>query len=144
MLFTKDYNKGKELMNALRKAETQEAEEAILDSLSEFRKSLKAKGDTYNKYFQLYADAKNRDNACIDFDECIWEREVPQMVADIKSFGFREFTLSSTWSGAIEVAWLLQKNGCKLVGLVEINGRDRDYLGTGEPEKKPAYKFEIE
>lgn len=64
------------------------------------------------------------------------------MVEDLKAFGIREFTISSTYSSIVETAWVFQQNGCILEGLEEINGHFTDFK-TGEYKKVPAFKFRI-
>ena len=43
-------------------------------------------------------------------------------------------------NGAVEAAWLFQKAGCSLAGLLEINSQYKD-LVSNEYEKIPAYLF---
>ena len=54
----------------------------------------------------------------------------------------KTFTFSSTWSSAVETAWLFVQNGCKLEGLVQINGTCQAFMRE-EYERVPAYVFSI-
>ena len=140
--FAEDFKRARELRKAIDVAEKPEEEQAAREAYREFRVELEDKGTAYNRFYRAYADAQNRSNACIDFSECIWEKEIPQLVTDLKAYGIEEFTLSSTWSGTVKVAWGFQKNGCILEGMEEISGTSRDFK-TGDYEKVPAFKFRI-
>ena len=60
---------------------------------------------------------------CLDIKDCADnEKGVEDLITCMRNLGFTEFTFSSTWSGAVETAWLFQKAGCILAGLVEIDG----------------------
>ena len=140
--FAEDFKRARELRKAIDVAGKPEEEQAAREAYREFRVELEDKGTAYNRFYRAYADAQNRSNACIDFSECIWEKEIPQMVADLKRFGITEFTLSSTYSSIVKTAWIFQQNGCSLEGMEEIKGHCRDFE-TGDYEKVPAFKFKV-
>ena len=140
--FAEDFKKAQELRKDIKEAETEEAKKAAQKAYREFREELEEKEPAYTRFFRDYEDAQERGNACIDFSECIWEKEIPQMVADLKRFGITEFTLSSTYSSIVKTAWFFEQNGCNLEGMEEINGHSRDFE-TGDYEKVPAFKFRI-
>ena len=65
-----------------------------------------------------------------------------------RRFGIKEFTISSTFSSLILTIAELQKKGCKLDGLVEINSRYDDWragLNGSESRKEriPAFKMSL-
>ena len=136
--FAEDFKKAQELRKAIKKADNEETKKAY----REFQEDLEEKEPAYTRFFRDYEDAQERGNACIDFSECIWEKEIPQMVADLKRFGITEFTLSSTYSSIVKTAWTFQQNGCSLEGMEEIKGHCRDFE-TGDYEKVPAFKFKV-
>ena len=140
--FAEDFKKAQELRKAIKEADTEENKKAAQKAYRDFREGLEEKEPAYTRFFRDYQDAQERGNACIDFSECIWEKEIPQMVADLKAYGITEFTLSSTYSGIVKTAWIFQQNGCSLEGMEEIKGHCRDFE-TGDYEKVPAFKFRI-
>ena len=72
----------------------------------------------------------------------IRDEDVPNMIKTLRALGFRKFTFSSSWSSAVETAWLFTKNGCLLEGMVEINSKHKDFE-TDEYEKIHAYLFNL-
>ena len=140
--FAEDFKSARELRKAIKEAGNSEEEQAAREAYREFGVELEDKGTAYNRFYRAYADAQNRNNTCIDFSECIWEKEIPQLVAELKAYEIEEFTLSSNWSGTVKVAWGFRKNGCILEGMEEISGTSRDFK-TGDYEKVPAFKFKI-
>ena len=56
--------------------------------------------------------------------------------------GIERFTFSSGWTDAVETAWLFQKAGCVLEGLVEINKCNLTPF-TDECEKIHGYLFRV-
>ncbi|MCD8013320.1 MAG: hypothetical protein LUG99_09110 [Lachnospiraceae bacterium] len=107
----------------------------LLDSMAD-------KPEGYNRMFNMYKDAKERGNEYIDVSECIWDRDVEPMVSRFRSFGITHFTFSSTWSSAVETAWLFTQNGCTLEGIVEINSQYSNFGGEGY-EKAHGYLFKV-
>lgn len=80
-------------------------------------------------------------NSRIDLNDNISSKNIVPFIECLRKNGVTEFTFSSTWSSAVDTAWLLQQNGCTLSGLVEING-DRIPF-TKEHEKLHAYLFKL-
>ncbi len=105
--------------------------------------SVEAKGNDYARVFEDYKDARNCGNQYIDLNDNIWDEKVPALIESLRNLGIDHFTYSSTWSSAIETAWLFIENGCTLEGLIQINGTNRNWK-TGEYEKNPAYVFSIQ
>ena len=99
------------------------------------------KGDFYAFVYRLYKEMKEAGNEHIDLHEAIFD--APKMLEKLKSCGVKSFTFSSGWSGAVETAWEFQQNGCRLEGLVELNGTTKDWI-TGEREKVHGYLFSIQ
>ena len=140
--FAEDWAKEQGFRKAYAEATTEEAKREVREAHKAFEATLEEKGEAYTRYFWEYDEAQKRGNACIDFNECIWDDQIPQMVEDLRTFGIKEFTLSSTYSSIVKTAWIFQQNGCLLEGLEEINGRFDDFK-TGEREKVPSFKFKI-
>lgn len=107
-----------------------------------FRADREAGREAYVKVYRLYEDAVECGNEYIDLNDAIWEKDVADLIQNLRENGVEHFTFSSTWSGAVEIAWLFTQNGCTLEGLVEINSRHTDTF-TGEREKVHGYLFAI-
>ncbi len=98
--------------------------------------------DTEQRIWRAYETAKDCGNEYIDLNDTNRDDAVEDLVACMKEYGIEAFTFSSTWSGAVEAAWLFQKAGCSLTGLLEINSQYKD-LVSNEYEKMPAYLFVV-
>ena len=115
-----------------------EKAKADMRSLNE---EIGAKGDAYAFVYRLYQEMKEAGNEHIDLHDTI--RDEAKMIETLRSLGVESFTFSSGWSSAVESAWIFQQNGCKLEGLVELYGLNRDWT-TGEREKVHGYLFRLQ
>ena len=86
--------------------------------------------NTEQRIWSAYETAKDCGNEYLD------------LVACMKEYGIEAFTFSSTWSSAVETAWLFQKAGCTLAGLIEINSQHKAFM-SDEYEKAHGYLFKI-
>lgn len=89
-----------------------------------------------------YFYSQDAGNELINFAEVIWDDDIDEIIENCKRLGVTEFTISSTFSSLIETIAELQKRGCTLDGLVEINSR-YDNWKTGEKDRIPAFKMSI-
>lgn len=119
-----------------------EGMEAARKSYQVLSARIEKRGAGYAKVYRLYEEAVERRNEHIDLNEVIWEKDVAGLIQLLRENGVEHFTFSSTWSSAVEIAWLFTQNGCTLEGLVEINGPHTDTF-TGEREKAHGYLFAI-
>ena len=103
---------------------------------------IEAKGQDYTKIFRLYMDARKVGNTYIDLHDTIWDKDVKGLIEAMRALGVDRFTFSSTWSSAVETAWLFQKEGCSLEGLVEINSQHQAFM-SNEYEKAHGYLFRV-
>jgi hypothetical protein len=90
--------------------------------------------------YWAYVNSKVTEKEDIDFDDIIWIREIPDIINQLKKYNIKQFTISSTFSSLLESMAALQKFGCEMVGLTEINARHIDFF-TGERGHIPAIKF---
>lgn len=104
---------------------------------------LQERGKVYCRLYREYELSRDSGNGLLDINDAVWDKDVAELVYCMRKNGVRRFTFSSTWSGAVETAWLFQKNGCRLMGLAEINGRTKKILSE-EHEKAHGYVFELE
>ena len=84
-------------------------------------------------------------NDLINFDEVIWDHDIDEILENCRRFGIEGFTISSTFSSLITTIAELQKRGCKLEGLIEINSRFDDWKAglEGESRKERISAFKI-
>ena len=98
--------------------------------------------NTEQRIWSAYETAKDCGNEYIDLNDTIRDDEVEGLVACMKKYGIEAFTFSSTWSSAVETAWLFQKAGCTLAGLIEINSQHKAFM-SDEYEKAHGYLFKL-
>ena len=144
--FAKEYAQEQENLKAYHEAEARNDEagmQAARDAHHAWGEAIDAKGKDYANLYRLYEDALERGNDLIDLNDVIWDDKVEALIASFRTYGIERFTFSSTWSSAVETAWLFTQQGCKLEGLVEINGRCKAFM-SDEYEKKHGYLFSID
>ena len=98
--------------------------------------------NTEQRIWSAYETAKDCGNEYIDLNDTIRDDEIEGLVACMKKYGIAAFTFSSTWSSAVETAWLFQKAGCTLAGLIEINSQHKAFM-SDEYEKAYGYLFKL-
>ena len=111
--------------------------EAARASYRKLSEKIESRGESYTKVYRLYEDAAERGNEYIDLHDVVWDKDVEALIASLRENGIEYFTFSSTWSSAVETAWLFTENGCTLEGLVKINGQSKAF-GNEEYEKIPG------
>ncbi len=143
--FIAEYERDIEILsqyNAAKAAKDEAGMEAARSAHMEQEARIEAKGEAYSAMFERYKSARERGNEYIDICEC-WEyRNEADLIANFREFGIDTFTFSSSWSSAIESAWVFIQNGCTLMGMVEINSRIKNWEGDGY-EKRHAYLFSV-
>ena len=77
--------------------------------------------------FWAYRNSIEAENEKIDFSECIWEKEIEDIVNCLKENGIYEFTISSTFSGLIETLEVFEKHGYQMAGLTKVNANHKDW-----------------
>lgn len=90
--------------------------------------------------FWAYFSSKDAGNDLINFNEVIWEDDIPEIVEICKENDITEFTISSTFSSLIETLAEFEKLGCKMVGLTQVNATYTDWR-TGKNAVIPAIKM---
>ena len=98
--------------------------------------------NTEQRIWSAYETTKDCGNEYLDLNDAIRDDEAEGLVACMKKYGIEAFTFSSTWSSAVETAWLFQKAGCTLAGLIEINSQHKAFM-SDEYEKAHGYLFKL-
>ena len=93
-------------------------------------------------FFWAYTNSREAEAETLDFEDVIWEKDIPQIVDSCRCFGINRFTISCKMSSMSETIWEFEKHGCKLLGMAMVNGRFKDWQ-TGEREKKPAFEIRV-
>lgn len=89
---------------------------------------------------RLYSDMKKHGNSLLDLSGTY---QKPEKILEVfRELGVKEFTFSSSWSSAIEVAWQFTQMGCTLKGMAEIYGSGLKFM-SHEYEKVPAFLFSL-
>lgn len=99
-------------------------------------------GPIARRLFTEYDLSRNCGNELLDISTGMWDRDVPKMVAVMRENGIERFTFSTCVSRAMETAWLFQKNGCVLEGLIEINSHYGEH-GSNQHRKAHGLLFRV-
>ena len=78
----------------------------------------------------------------INFDECIHKEQISGAVNILRKNNFETFTISSGYSGLLDVFAEFERCGCELVGMTVVKTPHKDWK-TGEYEVKNAALFKI-
>ena len=143
--FAEDYAAYKSIEAAYDAAQANGNEAGMEKAREDYRTwsaGIEAKGQDYAKIFRLYMDARKVGNTYIDLHDTIWDKDVKGLIEAMRTFGVDRFIFSSTWSSAVETAWLFQEEGCILEGLVEINSQHQAFM-SNEYEKAHGYLFRV-
>jgi len=92
--------------------------------------------------YWAYNDSLEAENETLDFGDVIWEQDIEEIIAFCKNNGFKEITISSTFSSLIPTLAKFEELGCKMAGLTKVNRRFKDMI-TGEREQTPAIRIII-
>lgn len=114
---------------------------SIRDSYNKVMTGLSDFGEIALRVFSEYKYAKDNGNELLDINESVHDKDVKPLIDTFRALGIEKFTFSATYCGAVDIAWLFQQNGCKLLGLVEINGEES--LESNEHKKLHGYLFSV-
>lgn len=89
--------------------------------------------------FNAYRNSKRHKQELLNFDDCIWERDIEPIIQFCKENEIDEITISTTFSGLLETLESFSELGCEMIGLTKVN-----YVEWDENIKKiPAMKIRI-
>ena len=141
-IFEEAYNKIQEAKKAYAAATNEAEQDAARALYKQVTTKLDGLSSTEQRIGRAYETAKDCGNEYIDLNDAIRDEAVEGLVACMKEYGIEAFTFSSTWSSAVETAWLFQKAGCTLAGLLEINSQHKAFM-SDEYEKVHGYLFKV-
>ena len=137
------YGRSEELekkSDAAEKAEDAQTMQACRDAYQVLVKKVQAEGEDFGNMMRLYSDMKKHGNSLLDLSGTY--REPKKILQVFREFGVKEFTFSSTWSSAVQVAWEFTQLGCSLKGMTEIYGSGQKFM-SNEYERIPAFIFSL-
>lgn len=136
------YGKIQEAKKAYHAANDEAGKNAAIASYQEAEEAFSGLKGAELRVWKAYESSMDRGNEYIDFDSVNCHDNIEHLVSCMKDYGIKAFMFSSTWGGAVETAWLFQKAGCKLAGLIEINSSCKAFM-SDEYEKLHGYLFEL-
>ena len=139
----KYYNTLKELNDAFDAATSEEQKDIIRANYKEFEKEVESQGRAFSRVFWLYEASREKENSLLDLNgDGLWSKDAALLINDFRDCNIKEFTYSSSWSSANEIAWEFIQNGCTLKGMTMIN-TTKKIFNEGY-DQKPAYIFSID
>lgn len=135
------YLENTRLKKAYEEAGTDTEKKAIADAHNILMQELENKGESVCWAWRNYEISRENGNEMLDISEVLWDDKVAGLIECLRDCGITEFTFSSTWSSAVETAWLFTKEGCTLEGIVEIKG-NMNFI-TRKQEMKHGYLFKV-
>ena len=92
--------------------------------------------------YRNYSISLDDGNKDLDFDDCIFENQVENICKLLKENEITKFTVSSTYSGLINLANKFQENDYYITGLTQITSQYTDFMSTNK-RVVPAFVFEL-
>ena len=140
--FEETYKGIEEAKRAYLAAETKDEKNAASALYQAARSKLVELSEVEAVLWRAYEISRDCGNEYLDLCDTNSGEDIEGLVASMRRLGFKDFTFSSTWGGAVETAWLFQKAGCTLAGLIEINSHHKAFRSE-EYEKAHAYLFKL-
>ena len=73
--------------------------------------------------YYAYEHTQEADNERLNFDDIIWDKDIPEIAKKVKMLGLREFTISVRQGNLIDVLAAFQELGVFINGTVQIKTR---------------------
>lgn len=96
----------------------------------------------HRTFYWAYINSCEAETEILDFNDVIWEQDIPEIVDNCHRFEINRFTISCGMSSMAETIWAFEKNGCCLIGMTEVNTRFDDWK-TGQRGRKPAFEIRV-
>ena len=117
------YKAEMELRERYDNATTNEEREQLRTEYRKLENDVHNEGKSFVMVYYYYVDMRNRNNSYIDVDNLNETRCIPGLIKAFREHDIQYFSFSSQWSSTNETAWELVKNGCAIVGMIELNGK---------------------
>lgn len=113
-IFKETYNRVQLAKKAFNAATT-EAEKAEARALYQAAGAeVTALGEIACRIYREYENSKDSGNEHLDISDVVWDKDVADLVTVMRENGIKHFTFPSTWSSAIETAWLFSRTAAHL------------------------------
>lgn len=141
-IFESTYTRVQELKEAIQgMAEGSAEREAVMAEYDSLMQAIDGLGKPAARIWRDYSNARDNGNERLDINDVVWDHEVEGLVSCMRDNGIKEFTFSSGWSSSVDISWLFVRSGCRLAGMVEVNGR-RDPF-EDKHDMMHGYLFEV-
>lgn len=143
--FAEEYKKNQECVRLFDAASCngdKDGMDAARNAHYELTRSIEAKGNWYARLFAKYSEAMECGNERISWNDPLTKSDAEELVKALRQFGIEEIVFSSGWTDANDAAWVFTQNGCKLLGMVEINSSHKSF-GRKDYDKVHGYLFEL-
>lgn len=98
-----------------------------------------AEANINHTIFCAYRTTQRQKIETLNFSDCIWDRDIPEIINFCKEHEIKEITITSTFSGLLETLEIFADYGCEIVGLIKVTYVDWD----DETKKAPAMKIRM-
>lgn len=140
--FEKLYQKRRELEERYQISNTDEDREQIRAEYNDWSDEVNSEGQHFGMLYNMYESMKERNNGYLDIYDLTNEKLIPGLVSAFREYGVQYFTFSSGWSSANETAWEFEKNGCSVIGMMELNGSHKRFMSE-DFEKVHGFLFKV-
>ena len=141
-IFEETYKQIQEAKKAYEAAADEAGQDAARVLYKKAAESLEGLSTIEQRIWRDYETSKDCGNKYLDINDTVSDEAVEDLISCMREYGIEAFTFSSTWSSAVETAWLFQKAGCSLEGLIEINSQYKAFM-SDEYEKAHGYLFKV-
>lgn len=98
-----------------------------------------AEANVNQTIFCAYRTTQRQKIEILNFSDCIWDRDIPEIITFCKENSIKEITITSTFSGLLETLEIFADYGCEIIGLTKVKYIDWD----DEEKKAPAMKIKM-
>ena len=94
-------------------------------------------------FYWAYQYSCEADTEFLNFDDVVWEQDVPAIVENCRRFGINRFTISCGMSSMAELIWTFEQHSCCLIGMAQVNSRFTETTADWKEKRKILPAFEI-
>jgi hypothetical protein len=97
----------------------------------------------HRTFYWAYQNSHEAENEVLNFDDVVWEQDVPAIVEDCRRFGINRFTISCGMSSMAELIWTFEQHSCCLIGMTQVNSRFTETTADWEEKRRLLPAFEL-